>query len=571
MDLITVVLNFVDSLLGSAVWFPFALLGTGLFLTLYLGFPQIRYFRHALQHARGKYDKPGAEGDATHFQALTTAISGTVGTGNIGGVAFAIFLGGPAALFWMWATAFVGMTSKFVEVTLSHKYREKDDNGHIVGGPMYVMEKGLNMKWLAVLFAIATVISSFGSGNLPQSRGIADGVEATFGVPGIVTGGVLAVMLGLVLLGGVQRIIKTAQSLVPTMSVIYVIGALAVILWNLPQIGPSFAAVFSDAFTGSAAAGGFLGASFAYAFNRGVNRGLFSNEAGQGSAPIAHAAAKADEPVSEGMVSILEPFIDTIIICTLTALVILSSGVWTTKFENGFGHFDMEILEGHYSDQREEDREALFVHLQPAATWPVTMFIDPPEDSVSSFSGEIEVVVGEIVTSDITILHNRSVAEDVTVTEDGEPFTGVILVENGTVETDVVIRGRSLVHSVELTTHAFKQGAFGDWGQYIVSIGLVLFAFSTAVAWSYYGDRSITYLLGVRAVVPYRVLYVLGFFVAAIVDTGLIWLISAVTVALMTLPNLLSMIWLREEMKATVAEYWEKFEAENNVDGSSRR
>jgi len=571
MDLITVVLNFVDSLLGSAVWFPFALLGTGLFLTLYLGFPQIRYFRHALQHARGKYDKPGAEGDATHFQALTTAISGTVGTGNIGGVAFAIFLGGPAALFWMWATAFVGMTSKFVEVTLSHKYREKDDNGHIVGGPMYVMEKGLNMKWLAVLFAIATVISSFGSGNLPQSRGIADGVEATFGVPGIVTGGVLAVMLGLVLLGGVQRIIKTAQSLVPTMSVIYVIGALAVILWNLPQIGPSFAAVFSDAFTGSAAAGGFLGASFAYAFNRGVNRGLFSNEAGQGSAPIAHAAAKADEPVSEGMVSILEPFIDTIIICTLTALVILSSGVWTTKFENGFGHFDMEILEGHYSDQREEDREALFIHLQPAATWPVTMFIDPPEDSVSSFSGEIEVVVGEIVTSDITILHNRSVAEDVTVTEDGEPFTGVILVENGTVETDVDIRGRSLVHSVELTTHAFKQGAFGDWGQYIVSIGLVLFAFSTAVAWSYYGDRSITYLLGVRAVVPYRVLYVLGFFVAAIVDTGLIWLISAVTVALMTLPNLLSMIWLREEMKATVAEYWEKFEAENNVDESSRR
>ena len=300
-------------------------------------------------------------------------------------------------------------------------------------------------------------------------------------------------MLGLVLLGGVQRIIKTAQSLVPTMSVIYVIGALAVILWNLPQIGPSFAAVFSDAFTGSAAAGGFLGASFAYAFNRGVNRGLFSNEAGQGSAPIAHAAAKADEPVSEGMVSILEPFIDTIIICTLTALVILSSGVWTTKFENGFGHFDMEILEGHYSDQREEDREALFVHLQPAATWPVTMFIDPPEDSVSSFSGEIEVVVGEIVTSDITILHNRSVAEDVTVTEDGEPFTGVILVENGTVKTDVVIRGRSLVHSVELTTHAFKQGAFGDWGQYIVSIGLVLFAFSTAVAWSYYGDRSVSY------------------------------------------------------------------------------
>lgn len=570
MDLITGVLNFLDSLMGSAVWFPFALLGTGLFLTVYLGFPQIRYFRHALAHVRGKYDKPGAEGDATHFQALTTAISGTVGTGNIGGVAFAIFLGGPAALFWMWATAFVGMTSKFVEVTLSHKYREKDANGHIVGGPMYVMEKGLNMKWLAVLFAIATVISSFGSGNLPQSRGIADGVEATFGVPSIVTGGVLAILLGLVLLGGVQRIIKTAQSLVPTMSVIYVIGALGVIFWNLPQIGPSFAAVFSDAFTGSAAAGGFLGASFAYAFNKGVNRGLFSNEAGQGSAPIAHAAAKADEPVSEGMVSILEPFIDTIIICTLTGLVILSSGVWTTKFETGFGRFDTEVISGNYSDQLDEDRAALFIHLQPASTWPATMFGESPVDTVAAFDGEIEVVAGRLVTPDITILHNRSVAEEVTVTVDGMPYSGSIVVEDGSVTSDVDIRGRSLVHSVELTTHAFKQGAFGDWGQYIVSVGLVLFAFSTAVAWSYYGDRSVTYLLGVRAVVPYRVLYVAGFFVAAVVDTGLIWLISAVTVALMTLPNLLSMIWLRQEMKATVAEYWEKFEAEHGSRGSSQ-
>ncbi|MFT4820985.1 MAG: AGCS family alanine or glycine:cation symporter, partial [Candidatus Azotimanducaceae bacterium] len=316
-----------DSLLGSAFYFPFVLLGVGLFFTVYLKFPQVRFFKHAWRVVRGKYDKPGDVGDASHFQALTTAISGTVGTGNIGGVALAIYLGGPAALFWMWMTAFFGMATKFVEVSLSHKYRVKDENGHIVGGPMYVMERRLNMKWLAVTFAVATVISSFGSGNMPQSNNIASGVQATFGIPEWLTGLVLAGLLGVVIVGGIGRIVKVAEKIVPFMAVVYLIGALGVIITNAENVIPSFLAVFSDAFTGSAATGGFLGATFAYAFNRGVNRGLFSNEAGQGSAPIAHAAARADEPISEGMVSILEPFIDTIIICTVTGLVILSSGV----------------------------------------------------------------------------------------------------------------------------------------------------------------------------------------------------------------------------------------------------
>jgi len=296
--------------LGSAQYFPFVLLGTGLFLTVYLKFPQIRFFNHAWRIVRGKYDKPDAQGDATHFQALSTAISGTVGTGNIGGVALAIYLGGPAALFWMWMTAFLGMTSKFVEVSLSHKYRQVDEEGRIVGGPMYVMERRLNMKWLAVFFAVATVVSSFGTGSLPQSNNIANGVEASFGIPLWITGLVLSIILACVILGGIDRIIKVAEKIVPAMAVIYLIGAFAVIIPNAAEIGPAFMSVFSDSFTGSAATGGFLGASFAYAFNRGVNRGLFSNEAGQGSAPIAHAAAKTDEPISEGMVSILEPFID---------------------------------------------------------------------------------------------------------------------------------------------------------------------------------------------------------------------------------------------------------------------
>ena len=550
IDDLTSLLNLFDAYLGSAQYFPFLLLGTGIFFTLYLKFPQLRFFNHALRIVRGKYDKDDAKGDASHFQALATAISGTVGTGNIGGVALAIYLGGPAALFWMWMTAFFGMTTKFVEVTLSHKYRMVDDEGHIIGGPMYVMERRLNMKWLAVFFAVATVISSFGTGSLPQSNNIAIGVATTFGIPEWITGGVLAVVLGLVIVGGIKRIVRVAESIVPIMSVIYVVGALSVILINLPQVGASFIAVFQDAFTGSAATGGFLGASFAYAFNRGVNRGLFSNEAGQGSAPIAHAAARTDEPVSEGMVSILEPFIDTIIICTLTGLVILSSGVWTEKLQNDFQSFDMEFISGAYTEDSDDDRADLYAHLNFG------------DSSIEAFNGELEVRDGMALQGDFTLLHNRSIAEEVQYLAAGVPYSGSLKVVDGKLQDAVTVRGKSLIHSVNLTTEAFTRGAFGDYGKYIVAIGLVLFAFTTAVAWSYYGDRAMTYLLGTASVLPYRILYVLGFFVAAISDTSLIWLVSAITIALMTIPNLIAILLLRSEMRDTVKEYWDKFERE---------
>lgn len=554
MEAITNFLNLIDGFLGSAQYFPFLLLGTGLFLTLYLKFPQLRFFNHAWRVVRGKYDREGDEGDASHFQALSTAISGTVGTGNIGGVALAIYLGGPAALFWMWMTAFVGMASKFVEVTLSHKYREKDANGHIVGGPMYVMEKRLNMKWLAVFFAVATVFSSFGTGSLPQSNNIASGVEGTFGIPTWITGLVLATLLGIVIIGGIKRIVQVAEKIVPGMAVIYLGGALMVIFANFENVGPSFMAVFMDAFTGSAAAGGFLGATFAYAFNRGVNRGLFSNEAGQGSAPIAHAAARAHEPVSEGMVSILEPFIDTIIICTVTGLVILSSGVWTEKFENEFQRFDTTVLVGEYSEDVPEQRQALFEHLS------LNLGADDP---VKTFSGSIAVVNGIPQNSDITIIHNRSIAEDVKFFQQGKAFTGEVLVEDGEVTSRVKLVGKSLIHSVDLTMEAFSRSALGDSGRFIVAIGLVLFAFSTAVAWSYYGDRAMTYLFGVGSVMPYRAVYVVGFFIAAIADTSLVWLISAITIAFMTIPNLFTMLVLHREMKETVDDYWQEFAKEH--------
>jgi AGCS family alanine or glycine:cation symporter len=542
--------TFLDDYLGSAAYFPFLLLGVGVFFTLYLGFPQIRFFGHAWGVLRGKHTDPNAPGDTNHFQALSTALSGTVGTGNIGGVAFAIYLGGPAALFWMWATAFVGMTTKFVEVTISHKYRVKDDEGRMAGGPMYYMERGLNMRWLAVFFAVAVVISSFGSGNLPQSNNMASGLEASFGVPTWISGAVLSVMLGLVIIGGIRRIAIVAASIVPVMGVFYAIGALAVAVSNADQILPSFVAVFSDAFTGSAATGGFLGATFAYAFNRGVNRGLFSNEAGQGSAPIAHASAKTDEPVSEGMVSILEPFIDTLLICTLTGLVILSSGVWTQKCETDFAAFDTEFLEGTYSEDNPQQVAALFAHMD---------IITPDNDPVQPFTGQLNITDGVAMSAFHTVIHNRSIAEDVVFEMNGAGYNGVVDVEDGSVVTSgIEISGRSLLHSVPLTAKAFEQSFLGEFGQYAVTIGLVMFAFSTALAWSYYGDRAITYLFGLRYVTIYRMVYVLGFFVATIADTTLIWLISAVTLALMAIPNLIGLMLMRKEVKSLTNEYWQK-------------
>ena len=549
-------LVFLDGMLGSSPWFPYVLLGVGVFFTIYLKFPQIRYFKHAWQVVTGKYDKKDAEGDTNHFQALSTALSGTVGTGNIGGVALALSIGGPAALFWMWMTAFFGMTTKFVEVTLSHKYRVKTEDGTMAGGPMYYMDRRLNMKWLAAGFAIATVISSFGTGSLPQINNIAVSMNDSFGIDHMVTGGILAILLALVILGGIRRIAYITSRVVPTMAFLYIIGALGVIFYNIENLGPSFVSVFADAFTGSAATGGFVGAAFAYAFTKGVNRGLFSNEAGQGSAPIAHAAAKADEPVSEGMVSILEPFIDTIIICTLTGMVILSSGAWSKKFENDFQRTDMQILAGNYVQSNQTDFNE------------ISNYLNAKDNNVELFTGNIEVIEGKAVNGGFTLLNARSFAEDVVYLLPGEHlYNGMLEVNSGQLTNEeVIVRGKSLIHSAALTTKAFTMGFFGESGKYIVTIGLLLFAFSTAIAWSYYGDRAMTYLLGPRSVMPYRVIYVAGFFWASFADTTLIWTLAAVAIVVMTLPNLFGILMLHKEMKETVDDYWVKFDKEYGDD-----
>jgi AGCS family alanine or glycine:cation symporter len=556
----------LDGYIGGSPWFVFLLLGTGIFFTLYLRFPQIRYFRHAIDIVKGKYDHHLDVGDTSHFQALSTALSGTVGTGNIAGVALAIHLGGPAALFWMLVTAAIGMCTKMVEVTISHKYRDILPDGSVSGGPMYYMKKRLNIKTksgriiktgviMGGFFAAATVLSSFGTGSLPQINSISNSVFTTFGINQIITGAVLAVILALIIIGGIKRIAKVTEKLVPGMAIFYFIGALLVIFTNYRNIIPSFLSIFSTVFTGSAAIGGFMGASVAYAINRGVNRGLFSNESGQGSAPIAHSSARAPEPVSEGLVALLEPFIDTIIICTLTGLVVLSSGVWTEKIENQFQTADMTFLNKVYNEYVPEQKQEVKDFIRKHKAIPL-------------FTGDLHIVDGKM-TNQITLIASRSIAEDFTFYDNKEPFTGDIPVEDGNWKppsTSITVTGKSLIHSAPLTTVAFTRSILGDWGKYIVSIGLLLFAFSTAVSWSYYGDRALTYLAGPKYVFYYRILFVIAFFIASFTDTTIIWSLSYITIAFMAVPNLIGLWILRKEIKNTVASYFIDLSAKHPED-----
>ena len=544
METFTAVLEFLTFWLVDQYWFPAFLIGSGIFFTVYLGFPQIKYFRHGWRILSGRYVKENTIGETTPFQALTTALSGTVGTGNIGGVALAIFLGGPAAIFWMWVTAFFGMTTKFVEVTLAHKYRETLPDGSISGGPMYYIENGLNMKWLAILFSVCLLLMCLGTGNMPQISSIAVVMNDTFNIPKFVTGAVLAALLWMVIIGGIKRIAQIASKLVPFMAFWYLVGSFAVIFSNYENIIPSLQSIFIHVFTPTAAVGGFLGASVAAALTRGVNRGLYSNEAGQGSAPIAHASSKTENPIEEGMVSILEPFIDTIVICTITGLVILSSGVWTEKFDNRFEESSMCYLDGVYGDEKQEDIRVLQDYIL-SCSGPL------------AYSGSEEVVNGKIVNNDITLMHNRSVSENVLYyNEDGTLLNGLVVIEGGKLETDdLSINGDSLLLGADLTSKAFSRSVFGVYGQYIVAIGLLLFAFSTAIAWSYYGDRATVHLFGEGWILYYRIIYVGAFFTAAVIDTKIVWDIATVIGPIATVPNLLAIIFLRKEIKKLDSEY----------------
>lgn len=453
MDSLLTDLTSLTGKISGALWGVPAivlLVGTGLYLTLRLRFIQFRGFGHAIALLRGKYDRPTDEGEVSHFQALSTALSATIGTGNIAGVATAITLGGPGAVFWMWITALVGMASKYTSCTLAVKFRVVHEDGSISGGPMYTLARALNLKWLGVLFAAFTLVASFGIGNMVQANSVADGLGYIF--PGIednellrlLVGVTMAVFVGLVIIGGIRRIARVASRIVPFMAIVYCGAALVILLLNIERVPGAFYTIVNMALNPEAAFGGSIGAAIQY----GVARGVFSNEAGLGSAPMAHAAARTNEPVREGLVAMLGPFIDTIIICSMTALVIVIAGAW-----------------------------------------------------------------GEAKPADLT--------------------------------------------GAALSAYAFEQ-MVGQVGAWVVGFGLVFFAFSTIIAWSYYGDRSAEFLFGPRAIMPYRMVYTVLIVVGASVPLNLVWNIADITNILMAVPNLVSLVLLAGLVKRLGDDYFSR-------------
>ena len=538
------------------------LVGTGVITTFRLGWIQVRFFRHGLRVLRGEYDDPEHDGDLSHFQALTTALSATVGIGNIAGVATAIHYGGPGALFWMWVTAVFGMALKFTECTLAMKTRVILPGGSASGGPMYSIERGLGKKWkpLAVAFAVFAVISSFGSGNAVQSFTVADQFRQDLGVPTWVTGLILASLVAAVILGGIRRIGRVTSKLVPFMAAMYVGSALIVVLKHIDQVPGTLLLIFQSAFTPAAEIGGFAGGSFIFMLTWGIKRGLFSNESGQGSAPIAHAAAKTDEPIREGVVAMLGPFIDTLIICTMTGLVILVSGVWHSKQE-----------------QQLVVNEQSAIKVVVAGT-KIAVNGEIPEGSLPN--GDFEVVDGVPVGFDL--VRNDGLVDDVEllISDDAvlqrnlRPFDGLIRLDSsaeGGLETGeiltvdgrpvngvLIMQGLAMQNGSPLTAWAFKEGlgglAFGN-GHLLVTIAVFFFGLSTAISWSYYGDRSILYLLGPRWVVPYRIVFCIANFLGAVYSLELVWAFGDLALGLMTIPNLISILLLTGLVKGWVHEY----------------
>ena len=545
--------NFAAELSGT-VWgwpdaFPLmvaALLVVGLITTVTLRFIQLRRLKHSLDVVRGKYDDPSHDGDLSHFQALTTALSATVGIGNIAGVATALHYGGPGALFWMWVTAIFGMALKYAECTLAIKYRVILPDGSASGGPMYYIEKGLGKSWkpLAVAFAVCAVISSFGSGNSIQAFTVADQMRADLGIPTWITGLVSAALVAAVILGGIKRIGNVTSKLVPYMAVIYVVGGLLVLLLNVTHLPGALASIFSSAFKPAAQMGGFAGGTFIFMLTWGVKRGLFSNESGQGSAPIAHAAAKTDEPVREGVVAMMGPMIDTLIICTITGLVILSTGVWHARMPDRVPvNAQSAITVIHESARVLEDGEIL------------------PEDL---YSGTVDVVGG--VPRGVFLVRNHSLVElPRLVDEQGADFGGGLRVVDGDIQTEnlpaLELRGDMAQNGSPLTAWAFREGLrpiLGSWGYLIVTIGVVLFGISTAISWSYYGDRAVVYLFGTGWVLPYKIVFVIMNFLGAIFSLEIVWNFGDSALGLMSLPNLIALIFLARKVKSMTDEYFAK-------------
>jgi len=563
VDILKTIVDFLNGYIWS---FPSAmpalvvlLLGAGFYMTARLGVIQLRKLRHAVDVVAGKYDDPEHDGDISHFQALSTAVSATVGIGNIAGVATAIHYGGPGAMFWMWVTAVFGMALKYAECTLAMHYRSFDDEGYAAGGPMYYMEKGLGPKWkpLAILFAFAGVIASFGGGNMNQANTVAVSATTDFGVNAYVVGAITSVLVGVVILGGIKRIASVSSKLAPGMALVYVVAALSVIVFNIGEVPAAFATIITDAFNPKASVGGSVAGVFMVTLLWGVKRGLFSNEAGQGSAPIAHAAAKTDEPVREGVVAMLGPLIDTLIICTMTGLAIVTTGVWDDKFDGDldFDHAGVVLVSALGAEGSEAER--------------INAALEARDLDEKEKRAAISVVVEAGKQSTLAFIGRESIIEGALVLDrDGNPWNGTLSFAAGKVgfegdDGPASISGSMLLNSSALTARAFKSGLspLGNWGNLVVTISVFLFALSTMISWSYYGDRCVTYLWGSKFVLPYRVIFTAFVFLGSITALELVWAYGDLALGLMAIPNLVAILLLSPKVLEITKDYFNRVDA----------
>ncbi|NOZ85408.1 MAG: sodium:alanine symporter family protein [Deltaproteobacteria bacterium] len=544
--------NAVLGSLAGYVWgLPLIVLlvGTGVVLSFLLKFVQVSRFGHAIKAIAGKFDNPADKGEVSHFRALTSALSGTIGLGNIAGVAVAISLGGPGALFWMWLSALFGMATKFATCTLSTKYRSIDENGVVAGGPMFTIENGLGKKWrpLGMTFALFTMGASFGMANLFQANQVASSLYSQLSVPTWISGILMVVFVSLVIIGGIKRIGSVTGKLVPFMCGIYLLMAVIVLaLAGWSNIVQGLSLIVSSAFNGiEPAAGGFAGIAVWTVIQQGVRRGTFSHEAGLGSAPIAHAAVKTGEPVREGLVAMLGPFLDTIIVCTMTALVIITTGAWKVgaapaiivdrieKTDAGSRGVVMgpDVREGYEHPARTRGRKV---------TWRGKIFSIQQQ----AFQERFGVHVGHGIRQSCFALVDESISK------------GLALHQGDMVQIDGILDGT--VGGAVLTTYAFTS-VFGKYGSYVILLAVVLFALSTMITWSYYGDRAALYLFGQKGVLPYRILFIVIVFIGAVYSLDPVVNISDILNGLMAVPNLIATIMLLPVVLKLTKKYFAKY------------
>ena len=526
------------------------LLGTGFFFTVYLGLPQVRYGKRSLRLMLGLDKSSEKSGDTSPFQALATSLASSIGAGSIVGVSVAIHIGGPSSMFWMWITAFMGMATRMAETTASHHYREKSAGGTMVGGPMYYMRNKLKLRWLGGIFAVGTITTSFLAGNMAQINGMSNSLyfslthvfhlDWDFHTSKMLIGIFLSVLTGAVVLGGIKRIAQVTEWLVPIMTMIYLLLVFFVVTYNYAEILPAFHSMWKNAFHITSASGGFLGAGVMKMVQFGTSYGFFTNDAGTGSAGIAHAATEETSSGKVGIMSMLEPCISTWLLCTLTALAILTSGSWKEKVFQTFEPVDIEVVRGSYDD----GAPALHAH----ATG---------KQKLSSYTGKLHVNEGKVVNGGVTLFVLQSVAEEVVVQQSNKPFTGELTVKDGyliALDRGIVIKGKSLLSATELAIQTFRSNPLGDLCLLLMILCLLLFAFSTVISYSYFGDRALIYLGGEKYVGVYRFIYVMVVFLGAVTPATLVWKAAVISCAMMAFPNLLGLLLMRKDIKEQIGK-----------------